>query len=473
MMENNLKVIRIADYQNDKVIENIESLLSDLQFISDRTIKDLHEKENILVFPYTLNQHKDDIGKCMVCSLNNNKLSTGDILGFVGKNNTLLNIHSRFAKDDEEDFFMHYMLEKVFKINLFDLKYSTSNDGVFDFLPYLFPHFLKKALGQGLFKQYVRHKYNDANVRGGIDIQRHIKYNIPFNGKIAYNVKEYCYDNDITQLIRHTIEYIRSSSMSAALKCDTETIECVSQICNATPTYKAQDRSKVIGKNLKALTHPYYTEYKILQKLCLQILNHKKIKYGKSDNDKKVYGVLFSGSWLWEEYLYESFIQKCGFKHPQNKAGKGSIYLFEKNENNNIDNVEYEDESEDYTSKLSRCRRYPDYIKDNVVLDAKYKNLKNNKIDRNDMHQVISYMYVERAKIGGFIYPYSLNNDSKKSEYVTRIGELRGYGGCIYNIKVPIPNMHGEYKYLDFRNAMQEIEKDLITNIENLCTQQN
>ena len=49
MMENNLKVIRIADYQNDKVIENTESLLSDLQFIADRTIKDLHEKENIFI----------------------------------------------------------------------------------------------------------------------------------------------------------------------------------------------------------------------------------------------------------------------------------------------------------------------------------------------------------------------------------------------------------------------------------------
>ena len=462
-MENNLEIIRIADYAT-KNIEN-ESSLSDLQQIANRTIKDLHDKENVLIFPYVLNHHKDDIDKEFICNVENSKFCTKDIMGFVGVNNTLLSIHTRFAKVDKEDFFMHYMLEKVFKINLFNLKHSTSDDNVFDFLPFLFPHFLKKALGQGLFKQYVHHKYNDANVRGTIDVQRHIKYNIPFNGKIAYNVKEYSYDNAITQLIRHTIEYIRSSKMSMVLKCDTETMDCVSQVCNATPTYQTQDRIKVIGKNIKPVVHPYYTAYKPLQKLCLQILKHKKIKYGNSELKNKIYGVLFSGSWLWEEYLFEAFIKKCGFKHPQNKAGKGSIYLFEKSENNNIDNIEYEDESEYYTSKLSRCRRYPDYIKYNVVLDAKYKNLKNNKIDRNDMHQVISYMYVERAKIGGFIYPNSDNNEC------TELGELRGYGGYIYNIGVKIHQNAKDYN--EFSSEMKQIEKHVIEEITKLETPNN
>lgn len=452
-MENNLNIIRIADYQNDRVIENIESSLSDLQHIANRTIKDLHEKENVLVFPYILNHHKDEIDKGVVCTLDDNKLSAGDILGFVGKNNTLLNIHSRFAKEDEEDFFMHYMLEKVFKINLFDLKHSASNDSIFDFLPYLFPHFLKKALGQGLFKQYVRHQYNDANVRGCIDVPRHIKYNIPFNGKIAYNVKEYCYDNAITQLIRHTIEYIRSTNMSAVLKCDPETISCVSQICSATPSYNTQNRSKVISMNLKPLAHPYFTEYKPLQKLCLQILKHKKIKYGNSNNEK-IYGVLFSGSWLWEEYLFETIIKDCEFKHPQNKAGKGGIYLFEQPED--------EDKS---ICNLSRCKRYPDYIKENFILDAKYKKLNDNKIDRNDMHQVISYMYVEKANIGGFIYPNPDNNQCAK------LGQLRGYGGYIYNIGVKIHQNAKDYN--EFSSEMKQIEKHVIEEITKLETPNN
>ena len=59
-----------------------------------------------------------------------------------------------------------------------------------------------------MYKQYITRKNNDANVRGVIDVNRHIRYNKPFNGKIAYSTREYSYDNDVTQLIRHTIEFI-------------------------------------------------------------------------------------------------------------------------------------------------------------------------------------------------------------------------------------------------------------------------
>ncbi|MCZ9999532.1 McrC family protein [Brachyspira hyodysenteriae] len=55
-------------------------------------------------------------------------------------------------------------------------------------------------------------KHNDANVKGTIDINRYIKNNIPFNGKISYNTREYSYDNNINQLIRHTIEYINTKN---------------------------------------------------------------------------------------------------------------------------------------------------------------------------------------------------------------------------------------------------------------------
>lgn len=67
---------------------------------------------------------------------------------------------------------------------------------------------MKNAISQGVYRQYITHKYNDANVRGVIDVSRHIKYNEPFNGSVAYTTREYSYDNHITQLIRHTIEFI-------------------------------------------------------------------------------------------------------------------------------------------------------------------------------------------------------------------------------------------------------------------------
>ena len=56
---------------------------------------------------------------------------------------------------------------------------------------------------------YHKQNYNDSNVRGTIDINRHLSQNIPFIGNIAYRVREHSFDNKITQLIRHTIEFIQ------------------------------------------------------------------------------------------------------------------------------------------------------------------------------------------------------------------------------------------------------------------------
>ena len=177
--------------------------------ISDITLDDY---PNLLVFPDSFERYDRDLGKKVICNIINDgkEIYTNSIVGFIGRNKTHLSIHSRFANDGEEDYFLHYMLQRVAKINLFSLQHTTDEDSVFDFLLYLFPLYLKKAINQGIYKQYITRKYNDANVKGVIDINRHIRNNEPFNSRIAYNSREYSYDNDVTQLIRHTIEFIKN-----------------------------------------------------------------------------------------------------------------------------------------------------------------------------------------------------------------------------------------------------------------------
>ena len=62
---------------------------------------------------------------------------------------------------------------------------------------------------KGLFKKYVRNRYNDGNVKGTIDIARHIEKNTPFTGSVAYSQREFSYDNNLMELVRHTIEFIK------------------------------------------------------------------------------------------------------------------------------------------------------------------------------------------------------------------------------------------------------------------------
>lgn len=402
----------------------------------------LDDNPSLLIFPEDFKQHGDEIGESEIISMDGDKISTGNIMGFVGVNDTQLSIRSRFANFDSEDYFLHYMLKKVFSINLFDLKTAASHDQIFDFLLYLFPHYLKKALSQGLFKKYRRFEYSDANVRGTINVPRHIRQNVPFHGAVSYTTREHSYDNEITQLVRHTIEYIKAKQIGKfVLSHDEETKSCVSQIVMATPTYSRQKRSAVINKNLRPLSHPYFWQYTLLQKLCMQILRHESIKFGKEKD--KVYGVLFDGAWLWEEYLYTA-LKDCGFKHPQNKIGDGGIRMF----SNPTD--------ENYFDKCYR-RIYPDFYKESeIILDAKYKRL-NGKVSRDDLYQVVSYMHCMKCDKGGYIYPDDAGNQDVKTY------QLAGYGGEISVIPFHVPQTTADWN--DFVNLMSKSEEDFKSKI--------
>lgn len=193
------------------------------------------------------------------------------------------------------------------------------------------PHLLKSALQQGVFREYRSLKHNDSNVRGVIDVGRHLRTNIPFAGRIAYSTRDYSCDNDVTQLIRHTIEFMRTSRFGRiVLKCNREIIVYVKAIEEHTALYNKGERSAVIHRNLRLKTHPYYTEYRPLQLLCLQILRMEEVKYGEDDNE--IHGLLFDGAWLWEEYI-NTLLEEFDFIHAENRLHKkefGSLKILMK-----------------------------------------------------------------------------------------------------------------------------------------------
>lgn len=443
-----------------------------LQKIANVAIKNLSldNNPNLLVFPRDLNHYGDDISEGRIIELQGDQIITGNIMGFVGVNDTQIDIRSRFAKEDENDYFLHYMLQRVFAINLFDIKHSTSQEQVFDFLLYLFPHFLQKALGQGLYKKYRRFEYNDANIRGPIDVSRHIRQNIPFRGTVAYSTREHSYDNEVTQLIRHTIEYIRTKAHGAHILSNSKEMkEAVSQIVMATQTYNVRERQKVINQNLRPVRHPYYSAYTELQKICLQILRHESLKYGQEKD--KVYGILFDGAWLWEEYLDTIFEENhLNITHAKNKTGENGIALYVNGKKSYYPDF-YKTEEGDKQGEKS------------FVLDAKYKRLGDDVINdgednpnsnrisicREDLFQMITYMHVLPAKHCALLYPIEPDEETTNQEKVikSKERELLGFGGkiCGYGLKIPVKNT-----LIEFREGMKDVEVEL-TNAVNKFVQ--
>ena len=435
-------LIKDREHKDLFTTEQLETLHKEL---SGYSVEELCERPgNFLVFPHCIKESRESFRESVVCDIVGTTIHTHNIVGFIGvkdsesNNNVELSIGSRFQQEGHEDFFLHYMLEKVFNVHVFNMEHGKSDDDIFDFALYLFPHSLKRAIKQGLFKQYRKREYNDANVRGAIDVTRHIRYNTPFNGRVAYRTSEYCYDNPVTQLIRHTIEYIRSSKWGkGVLTCDKDMRDAIRTIDDITPSYQTSNRQRVINQNLKPIKHPFYTEYTLLQSLCLQILLHKRVKYGKSED--KIYGILFDCAWLWEEYLAR-IISKSGFTHAV--RGQGNGYKFFIGESDH--------------------QRYPDFYsaEHRIVIDAKYKQVDNG-IQRNDLFQIIAYMHTLPdigALVGGLIYPTS--EIAQK-----RVRKLNGYRGTLYTIPVHIPQSKN---YADFCNEMEKSAEQLSNIIETL-----
>lgn len=424
------KPIRTKDNSERQMSEEELCHLGTLKKLAEPTIANLHTEEhpNLLVFPQSFNTCGDKIGDAHILEIKNDTIVTGNVMGFIGCGHTKLSISSRFTQDDK-DYFLHYMLQKVFAINLFELPFNTDKESIFDFLVYLFPSFLKRAIQQGIYREYQTRQHNDANVKGRIDVARHIRQNIPFAGRVAYSTREYAMDNHLTQLIRHTIEYIsRHPYVGNILHGDDDMVDAVKTICQATPTYNRNERQKIVYQNLRPINHPYYGEYRPLQQLCLQILRQEEMRYGLDDDE--IYGILFDGAWLWEEYL-NTILKDCGFTHPQNKLFKGRLNLF----------------------KDGTCPRYPDFYKSDFVLDAKYKGYGNTELQNiggDDLHQIITYMFRLRAIRGGFVVPL------RNGEQISRKKELEGYGGelGLYGLHVE----HQVTRFKDYISRMAEQE---------------
>lgn len=373
---------------SSKTKEEFAEISGIISKIANKTLEQI-EKDGIFVFPNMVKDADDITSDQMVLQGYNDSYRTGNVMGFLGLGDERLVISSRFSKG-EDDYFFQYLLERVLDFpNIMNMKTNANQDEqLFNLLLFLFPQYLRSASRKGVFKAYIRNDYNDGNVKGTIDVARHIKKNIPFTGNVAYSQREYSYDNYLVELIHHTIDFIKTKPYGYKLL---ETVKDeVKLVIDATPSYKAADRRKIIEANKKnTVRHAYFHEYRDLQRLCILILQNEKQQMGSGS--KRVFGILFDGAWLWEEYVNSLIGER--FYHPMNKGGTGAQRLF----GGGIGLI------------------YPDFISrnssDRIIADAKYKPIDN--IGNKDYLQVLAYMFRFDAKRGYYLYPEADNSQDK------------------------------------------------------------
>lgn len=430
-----------------KISDNTEITLSETNHpvINELTNKSLStlDQESFIIFPPLLKDSDDlDEGNCIFRTFNG-KTMTCNIVGFLSDGNNEIHIHSRFFETEEEDYFLDYMLQKVLHYNVTINEISSSEETTYyDLLVYLFPYYLEEAMRKGLYKEYVSHSYNDGNVRGQMNINRHFKENVPFVGKVAYNTREFSFDNKINQLIRHTIEKIESTK-PYLLEESSVVQKNVKMIKEITPSYSHYELEKVLYENISnTIKHGFFEEYTQLQTLCLKILTDERISYGASS--QKVHGIIIDIAWLWEEYL--NLMIKEHFYHPQNKLGAMAHYYFQS----------------------GNGKIYPDFIgrdvTNRVIADAKYKPEKN--IKSSDYSQILSYMFRFDSKLAYFLHP--TKEESQKIFYLMEGVSVEHTPQKRMDIRVEKIGMKipRATSYSEFVMLMEESEKSFLTKLK-------
>ena len=290
-----------------------------------------------------------------------------------------IEIGSRFDEGRENQLFLTYLLSKVFGGSISDPVYVGTDSLWKMLLAFHFRHRLIEASAMGLFKKYRTFHHNDSRVRGKIDVNEHLRRNIPFYGNIAYATHEITFDNPTNHLIRYALAKV-GREWGGLLTGDNRLTDVRHQLEQNTPSWQASDVISCIRhkENRTPIKHPYFhAQYEPLRQVSLAILRDEGASLYQQQQEAE--GVIFDGSWLWEEYLW-TLLKPLGFEHPENKK------------------------QERAWNPLDGVRFYPDFFhrKKRIVLDAKYKR---GGVNQDDAKQVFAYMFLLDAVNGGLIKP--------------------------------------------------------------------
>lgn len=351
-------------------------------------------------------KNKDDLIISIKKEGDNYLAQTGNYVGRFSYNNLDIEIYSRFSR-----VFLTRMLNFANDIYLDDVNVAdveTKDLDVSKFIIYyLFIQNLEKAFLLGLPKAYKSIRHHDMKLRGTIDINRFIKHDIPFKGKISSVSREQKEIQEIIDVLHKAVMIIEHSDFS------TKNISHIK-------THLKQNRSKnfvsnqTINKalNSKALQNPIFTPYKKVLKYAKFIINGSNIEESAKDN-KDNHGFLINIAELFEIYVTK-LLQK---EFTDWNISSPKIDLYE--------------------NKFYQRKIIPDIVmqKDNkiMVFDTKYKRMnfrgKDLKgagdLDRSDFFQIHTYAsYYQNKKIqdknnpslicAGLLYPIEAEFDKNK-----------------------------------------------------------
>lgn len=373
--------IKLNDFQNEKYPNNtFFSFFKDEEKTTSKNEDDL-----IISIKKSKNEKDEDIYLAQ----------TGNYVGKFVWQGLEIDIKSRFSNT-----FLERMLNFANDIFLDDVSITGNKvDKDFDIskyiIYYMFVQNLEKAFLLGLPKAYKSIEHHEMKLKGKIDINKFIKYDIPFQGKISSVSREQKEIQEIIDVLYKAVKIIDNKNKAF--------LKNISHIKTHLKQYKSNNyvSNETINKAIKskALQNPIFAPYKKVLEYARFIINGNNIEE-KNDGKQETFGFIINVAELFEIYITK-LLQK-EFSDWYIESPKIELYN---------------------TPQMFYQRKIiPDIVmikdKDVIVFDTKYKRMnmigKNKNgagdVDRNDFFQINTYMsYYQNqnfnVKIGGLLYP--------------------------------------------------------------------
>ena len=408
------------NYLPYKYIQPIGKLKRDIEFdkkvIGEKfeiNLKDYQAKpQNNTFFSFFKDEEKkaikneDDLIISIKKDGENYLAQTGNYVGkFVWKG-LEIDIKSRFSNT-----FLERMLNFANDIFLDDVS-ITGNQVKEDFdiskyiIYYMFIQNLEKAFLLGVPKAYKSIEHHEMKLKGKIDINKFIKYDIPFQGKISSVSREQKEIQEIIDVLYKAVKIIDKNNKVF--------LKNIAHIKTHLKQYKSNNyiSNETINKALKskALQNPIFAPYKKVLEYARFIINGNNIEE-KNDGKQETFGFIINVAELFEIYITK-LLQK-EFSDWYVESPKIELYN---------------------TPQMFYQRKIiPDIVmkkgRDVLVFDTKYKKMQmqgrgqygSGDVDRNDFFQINTYMsYYQNqnynVKIGGLLYP--IEKSFKENKYI-------------------------------------------------------
>ncbi len=390
-----------------------------------------------------------------------------EIPGIKGGIDTEITIESRLdCEETDRKYFLISLLSRGRLNRAFgDSRVGAEDDDVFKFLiMFMYINALEEAVRGGFYKEYVKHKRNDLNVRGRIDVSRHIKENSLYRDRIAYEYGEQTYDNPVNRLILAAADVLKKYNINDFLPVNLKnTLAVLRQQIFGYSFLSAAEIGKAASK---PITKSFYIKYEELRRVCLKILKNEGVNIFGEDTGR-TRGLLMYVPELWENLVLHYFDKYLkGFKTEAQYSYE--IML----ENEKVWGIEPNTSRPDMVIKKEG--------KISAIIDAKYKPgwLTRGEEDkyapgrrRADINQVKAYMYDLNCKKGGIIYP-SKSESTFFHKY--KSSGLNPEDFCVIAVNIPKvkKNENNEYESYsewlgDLNNSFNVIISELKKFIQN------